>query len=155
MSTPTRVTASTQQPSPAYLSTRKYTLYGSEDYAILDLGSRYWKYGFSGEAGPRGIVDMVSMGASADGLWNLACAKDWSEEDECQVEAIVQATLRKILYRYLMLDPKTRKVMVIESPLMPIRIKNLMARVLFTNLQVCEVSLLPCHSSQYAIRYPL
>ena len=136
--TPTRPTAgsNTLAASPAYIASRKYTLYGSEDYAILDLGSRYWKYGFSGEAGPRGVLDIATLGARPGGLWSLSCASDWSEEDEHQVEAIVQAGLRKIIYRDLMLDPKSRKVLIVENPLLPIRVKNLVAKVLFGNLQV-------------------
>lgn len=35
-----------------------------------------------------------------------------------------------------MIDPKTRKVIVLENPLLPTRVKELIARVLFDNLQV-------------------
>lgn len=36
----------------------------------------------------------------------------------------------------LMSDPKARKVIVIENPLLPTRVKEMIARVLFENLQV-------------------
>lgn len=42
----------------------------------------------------------------------------------------------------LMSDPKARKVIVIESPLLPTQVKEMIARVLFDNLQV-RPSLLP------------
>jgi len=38
--------------------------------------------------------------------------------------------------RHLMSDPKARKVIVIENPLLPTRLKEVIAEVLFDNLQV-------------------
>lgn len=38
-----------------------------------------------------------------------------------------------------MADPKSRKVVVVENPLLSTRVKEMMARVLFVNLQVCVV----------------
>lgn len=44
---------------------------------VLDLGSRVWKAGFSGEGSPRecrGVLDMLGReegGAGVDGLWGL------------------------------------------------------------------------------------
>ena len=36
------------QSSPHYTTTRRHSLYGTEDRIILDPGSRIWKVGFSG-----------------------------------------------------------------------------------------------------------
>ena len=35
-----------------------------------------------------------------------------------------------------MTDPKSRKVILVENPLLPLHIKEIIARVLFDNLQV-------------------
>lgn len=35
-----------------------------------------------------------------------------------------------------MTDPKSRKLIVVENPLLPIRVKEMMARCLFEDLQV-------------------
>lgn len=35
-----------------------------------------------------------------------------------------------------MCDPKSRKVIILENPLLPLRVKEMIARVLFDNLQV-------------------
>lgn len=43
-----------------------------------------------------------------------------------------------------MIDPKTRKVIVLENPLLPNRVKEMIAHVLFDNLQVRR---LPSHLS--------
>jgi actin-related protein 10 len=110
-------------------------LYGSEDRVVLDLGSTSWKYGFSSESAPRGVIDVSNLGGPATGLWTLDCS-NWSTDYEKEVQAIVQKGLRQIIYRALMLDPRQRKIAVVETPLLPLRIKNLIARVLFDNLQV-------------------
>lgn len=41
----------------------------------------------------------------------------------------------------LMTDPKSRKVIIVENPLLSLSIKDMMARILFNNLQVriCDV----------------
>ena len=36
----------------------------------------------------------------------------------------------------LLTDPKSRKVIIIEHPLLPLHIKDMFAKILFTNLQV-------------------
>lgn len=41
-----------------------------------------------------------------------------------------------VTYSNLMVDPKTRKVIVLENPLLPTSVKDMIARVLFDNLQV-------------------
>lgn len=38
--------------------------------------------------------------------------------------------------RNLLIDPRTRKIIVIENPLLSTRIKEMIARILFDNLQV-------------------
>lgn len=38
--------------------------------------------------------------------------------------------------RILLTDPKSRKVIIVEHPLLPLYIKDMMASVLFDNLQV-------------------
>lgn len=35
-----------------------------------------------------------------------------------------------------MTDPKARKVLIVEDPLLPLRVKELIARVLFQSVQV-------------------
>lgn len=40
-----------------------------------------------------------------------------------------------------MTDPKSRKVIVVENPLLPTRIKEIVARRLFEDLQVRDIAL--------------
>lgn len=48
--------------------------------------------------------------------------------------------LTKDYARSLLTDPKSRKVILVEHPLLPLHIKDIFAKVLFGNLQVCSVS---------------
>lgn len=41
--------------SPHYVTTRRHSLYGTEDRIIIDPGTRVWKVGFSGEGRPRDV----------------------------------------------------------------------------------------------------
>ena len=45
----------------------------------------------------------------------------------------------KVYVRSLLTDPKSRKVILVEHPLLPLYIKDIFAKVLFGNLQVCSV----------------
>lgn len=50
--------------SPQHYSTSirsRHSLYGTEDRVVLDLGSRVWKVGFSGEASPRQCVGVDKL----------------------------------------------------------------------------------------------
>lgn len=41
-------------------SRSRHSLYGTDDRVILDLGSKVWKVGFSGESAPRAVFDVGS-----------------------------------------------------------------------------------------------
>ena len=55
-SAPTRLAASTISSSPHYTTTRRHSLYGTEDRIVIDPGSLVWKIGFSGESRPRDVL---------------------------------------------------------------------------------------------------
>ncbi|KAJ7227373.1 fungal-specific actin related protein [Mycena pura] len=133
------------QSSPHYATTRRHSLYGVEDRIIIDPGSRIWKVGFSGEGRPR---DVFYPGGSNDPpLWSLGRAADAAEEAEKEriLDVKLEKSLRSVFYDSLLTDPKARKVIVVEHPLLPLCIKDAMARILFENLQVPSVSFASSH----------
>ena len=120
---------------------------------MIDPGSRIWKVGFSGEGRPRDVC----FGGGEDGqaLWRLTRATNQldREEEDRMLQAKLQERLRSVFHECvpvnasrfgrwlktgssLLTDPKSRKVIVIEHPLLPLYIKDMIARILFTNLQV-------------------
>ncbi|KAF9453509.1 fungal-specific actin related protein [Macrolepiota fuliginosa MF-IS2] len=131
------------QASPHYTTTRRHSLYGVEDRIIIDPGSRIWKVGFSGEGKPRDVFHAVGPN---DTLWNLSRAADPFErtEEDKMLEIRLQKCLRSVFHDSLMTDPKARKVIVVEHPLLPLYIKDLIARILFDN-QVPSVSFASSH----------
>ncbi|KAJ6507969.1 fungal-specific actin related protein [Mycena vitilis] len=144
--TVTRVASSSVvQSSPHYGTTRRHSLYGVEDRVIIDAGSRIWKVGFSGEGRPRDVF--YAGGTNEPPLWNLSRATDPAEEaeEERLLEVKLETCLRSVFHDSLLTDPKARKVILVEHPLLPLYIKDMMARVLFENLQVPSVSFASSH----------
>ncbi|KAK1222858.1 hypothetical protein PQX77_014280 [Marasmius sp. AFHP31] len=132
------------QSSPHYTTTRRHSLYGVEDRVVIDPGSRVWKVGFSGEGRPR---DVFHATTSVTSLWTLRRAADAGEraEEDRMLEARIEKCLRSVFHDSLLTDPKARKVIIVEHPLLPIYIKETLARVLFENLQVPSVSFASSH----------
>lgn len=94
----TRVAAShVVQSSPHYQTTRRHSLYGTEDRIIIDPGSRVWKVGFSGEGKPRDVFTAEDYGAS---LWTLNRASNPTEreEEDRMLEARLQSQLRMVFH---------------------------------------------------------
>ncbi|ORX37906.1 actin-domain-containing protein [Kockovaella imperatae] len=127
--------------SPAY-SSRKHSLYGIEDRVVLDLGSRVWKVGFSGETEPRAVF-WAQGDRDEDGseIWDLdmsklqGCRGDRREGRRLVGVRLVRK-LRDVFNKHLMSDPKLRKVIVVENTFLPIAVKEMIAQALFENLKI-------------------
>ncbi|KAF8272289.1 actin-domain-containing protein [Lactarius quietus] len=128
------------QASPHYQTTRRHSLYGTEDRIVIDPGSRVWKVGFSGEGHPRDVFFVHP-------LWSLHRSPDpiQRDEDDRVLAARVQAHLRAVFHDSLLTDPKSRKVIIIEHPLLPVYVKDIFAKILFENLQVPSISFASSH----------
>ena len=82
------------QASPHYQTTRRHSLYGTEDRVIIDPGSRVWKVGFSGEGRPRDVFFVTP-------LWGLQRAPDFvqREEEDRLLAAQLQTHLRAVFHK--------------------------------------------------------
>lgn len=145
--------------------TRRHSLFGTEDRIVLDIGSKYSKFGFSGEPRPRAIVPSVSFSQPStsflrldatsasdpynigDTLWDLDFERCPHDQLRRGKRALLLAQLTQLLRnaftQHLMVDPKQRKVLVVENPMLPTSVKEMICKVLFNNLQVPEVSFVP------------
>lgn len=133
------------QASPHYSTTRRHSLYGVEDRVIIDPGSRIWKVGFSGEGRPREVL--YAGGKSGTALWGLERAvnpADKAEENKL-LSINLERCLRSVFHDSLLTDPKARKVILVEHPLLPLYIKDVIAQILFDNLQVPSISFASSH----------
>ncbi|KAJ3417476.1 Actin- protein 10 [Chytridiales sp. JEL 0842] len=124
---------------------------GFEDRVVLDIGSLYIKVGLSGEAKPRHIVPFTipviaantpeasKSGNRLHGLYHLELDNGTAELRK----NLLTQHLMLVYSKYLLADPKQRKVIVCENTLMPMPIKQLVADILFNTLKVPSVSFLP------------
>ncbi|KAG2186898.1 hypothetical protein INT44_003125 [Umbelopsis vinacea] len=150
--------SSSIRPGSSSLYTRSHSIYGIEDRIVLDIGSLYIKCGFSGEPRPRHILPTWSRqrrSQASDGeaycissefseLYEL----DMSTRSSSNYSAFEQRLARllhDIYYRLLLADPKSSKVIILESPLLPVSIKQTIAKVLFQKLHVPSVSFTSAH----------
>ncbi|KAF5391559.1 hypothetical protein D9757_002510 [Collybiopsis confluens] len=143
--TTSRLTSSHVQSSPHYTTTRRHSLYGVEDRIVIDPGSMIWKTGFSGEGRPREVF--YAGGKPAQPLWGLKRASDAAEraEEDKILDLKLESCFRAVFHDSLLTDPKARKVILAENPLLPLHVKEALARTLFENLQVPSVSFASSH----------
>ncbi|KAL8286464.1 hypothetical protein RQP46_004481 [Phenoliferia psychrophenolica] len=150
---PTSNLLAAAQTSPHYSTSlrSRHSLYGTEDRVVLDLGSRVWKVGFSGEPNPRECKSVLAMLGAEDGgvngataLWGLEKGDVGDVEWQIREERL-KLGLRDVWFNHLMSDPKARKVIVVENALMSTKVKAMIARVLFDNLQVPSLNFASSH----------
>ncbi|KAK7682630.1 hypothetical protein QCA50_014430 [Cerrena zonata] len=79
------------------------------------------------------------------GRLNRAITTEGREEENRLLEARLQICLRSVFHDSLLTDPKSRKVIIIEHPLLPLHIKEMMSKILFNNLQVPSISFASSH----------
>ncbi|KAG2171537.1 hypothetical protein INT43_008263, partial [Umbelopsis isabellina] len=151
-------TSSMRAGTSTSLYSRGHSIYGIEDRVVLDIGTLYIKCGFSGESRPRHIVptwtrqrrsqDLEGEAYAVSGEFSELYGLDISTRSPSAYAAFEQRLARllhDIYYRLLLTDPKSSKVIVLESPLLPICIKQSIAKVLFQKLQVPSISFTPSH----------
>ncbi|KAF9238512.1 actin-domain-containing protein [Melanogaster broomeanus] len=142
----TRVAAThVLQSSPHYTTTRRHSLYGTEDRVVIDPGSRIWKVGFSGEGKPRDVFCADSVNAESLWCWSRATDPLARDEEDKVLEINIERCMRSVFHESLLTDPKSRKVILVEHPLLPLYIKDIFAKVLFGNLQVPSISFASSH----------
>ncbi|KAG2225483.1 hypothetical protein INT45_010310 [Circinella minor] len=133
-------------PSSSSLLSRRTSIYSNEDRVVLDIGSRNLKIGFSGEPRPRKIL---AFGAQQQNntCWDDLYDLDWmrSGRNIAGAETTLCETLQEAFFRHLLTDPKQRTVIICEPPMMPIRIKEIIAKILFHRLQVPALCFVPSH----------
>ena len=97
-------TSSTVYSSPHYQTTRRHSLYGTEDRIVIDPGSRIWKVGFSGEGRPRDVF--FGDGQDGQALWGLTRSTNQldREEEDRMLQAKLQDRLRSVFHEYVPLN---------------------------------------------------
>lgn len=116
---------------------------GDKQAVILDIGEAYTKIGFAGEAAPRHIIPSTLKKLYGSTLKEI---KVWqSNADEDELYENLKGFLHQIYFKYLLVNPKERKVVVSESILSPNKLRKNLAKVLFSHFNVVSVMFAPSH----------
>ncbi|XP_045454476.1 actin-related protein 10 [Melitaea cinxia] len=101
---------------------------------VLDLGTDYTKFGFTGEAAPRCIIPSEYWCPSERRYKRV---HDYKNEEELYDNLVHM--LHLLYFRHVLVNPKERKVVVVESLLTPTLFRETLAKVLFLHYEVSGV----------------
>ncbi|KAI8614333.1 actin-domain-containing protein [Chytriomyces sp. MP71] len=118
---------------------RRNSVYGFEDRVVMDIGSQLLRVGLSGEHKPRHVLvitvpDPLNPSTSV-GLYDLHLTP---RLEDARREALT-SLLSTVYSKYLLTDPKQRKVIVTDKALLPLPVKECIARILLDTLRVPAV----------------
>ena len=116
---------------------------GDKQAVILEIGEAYTKIGFAGESNPRHIIPSKVKKLVG---FELVEIKVWQNEaKESELYETFREFLHMIYFKYLLVNPKERKVVISESILAPNKLRKTLAKVLFTHFDVVSVLFAPSH----------
>lgn len=107
---------------------------------VLDIGSAYTKCGLAGETGPRCIIPSQTQSARLSKVVNI-----WDFRSAEELYENLKGLLHTLIYRHLLLTPKDRRVVVVESLLCPSVFRDTLAKVLFKHFDVGSILFSPSH----------
>ncbi|XP_049544359.1 actin-related protein 10 [Anopheles darlingi] len=113
---------------------------------VLEIGTALAKLGFGGEPYPRIIVPSLVLDHKAKNAGQTTPNRrlyDYANEEE--LYNLLVEFLKTVFFKHVLVSPKERKVVIVESSLAPTSIKQNLARALFCHLDVSSVLFIPMH----------
>jgi actin-related protein 10 len=107
---------------------------------VFDFGHAYTKCGFAGENGPRCVI-LSEVRRSKTG--KTVKLYDLSEADDLY-GALVDF-IHFLYFRHLLINPKERRVVIVESFLCTTKFRNLLAKVFFKHFEVPSILFAASH----------
>ncbi|KAF6350707.1 actin related protein 10 [Rhinolophus ferrumequinum] len=114
---------------------------GEKTAVVIDLGEAFTKCGFAGETSPRCIIPSVIKKA---GLPKPVKVVQYNINTE-ELYSYLKEFIHILYFRHLLVNPRDRRVVVIESVLCPSHFRETLTRVLFKYFEVPSVLLAPSH----------
>lgn len=114
---------------------------GEKTAVVIDLGAAYTKCGFAGETGPRCIIPSVMKKPGQTQPIQVVQYNINTEE----LHSLLKEFIHMLYFRHLLVNPRDRRVVVIESVLSPSHFRETLARVLFRYFEVPSVLFAPSH----------
>ncbi|XP_063296597.1 actin-related protein 10 [Pelobates fuscus] len=114
---------------------------GEKTAVVIDLGEAFTKCGFAGETGPRCIIrSEIKKPGIAKPIKVIQYNINTDELYSYLIEFI-----HMLYFRHLLVNPRDRRVVLIESVLSPSRFRETVARALFKYFEVPSVLFAPAH----------
>lgn len=107
---------------------------------IMDIGAAYTKLGFSGEFSPRYIIRSEVRCKETGLMRNIRDYKDDGDLYDVLVDF-----LHTLYFKYVLLSPKDRPVVIVESLLCPTIFRETLAKVLFCHYEISMMLVVPSH----------
>uniref|UniRef100_A0A8I3P6V8 Actin-related protein 10 n=1 Tax=Canis lupus familiaris TaxID=9615 RepID=A0A8I3P6V8_CANLF len=107
---------------------------GEKTAVVIDLGEAFTKCGFAGETGPRCIIPSVIKRA---GLPKPIKVVQYNINTE-ELYSYLKEFIHILYFRHLLVNPRDRRVVVIESVLCPSHFRETLTRVLFKYFEIYE-----------------
>ncbi|XP_023684316.1 actin-related protein 10 [Paramormyrops kingsleyae] len=114
---------------------------GEKTAVVIDLGSAYTKCGFAGETGPRCIIPSEIQ---KPGLQQPIKVVQYHINTD-ELYSNLKEFIHMLYFRHLLVNPRDRRVVVIESVLCPSHFRDTLTKVLFKHFEVPSVLFAPSH----------
>jgi len=118
---------------------------GADKQAVIfDIGAAFTKIGFAGEFVPRNII-RSTVATIIDGERQLIKLIETTDRSKEENYLLFKDFFHTIYFRYLLVNPKERRVVISESMLTSIQLRNVIVKVLFNHFEVVSVLFIPSH----------
>ncbi|XP_055496466.1 actin-related protein 10 [Leucoraja erinacea] len=114
---------------------------GEKTAVVIDLGAAYTKCGFAGESGPRCIIPSE---IKKPGITQAVKVVQYNINTE-ELYGYLKEFIHMLYFRHLLVNPRDRRVVVIESILCPSHFRETLTKVFFKHFEVPSVLFAPCH----------
>uniref|UniRef100_A0A1B6EDD0 Actin-related protein 10 n=1 Tax=Clastoptera arizonana TaxID=38151 RepID=A0A1B6EDD0_9HEMI len=113
---------------------------GEKQAVVLDLGKKFTKFGFAGDSTPRCIIPTEIKCPESGKVRSILTYKN---EDD--LYALLVDFIHMLYFKHVLVSPKDRKVVIVESLLCPTVIRDTLAKVLFRHFEVSSILFVPAH----------
>ncbi|XP_065672960.1 actin-related protein 10 isoform X2 [Hydra vulgaris] len=115
---------------------------GADKQAVIfDIGAAFTKIGFAGEFSPRHIIRSEIKTMIKGDLVTSKLFKDNNNIDCNELREF----FHMIYFKYLLVNPKERRVVICDSILKSINVRNLIAQVLFKDFEIISLCFISSH----------
>ncbi|KAL0276631.1 UNVERIFIED_CONTAM: hypothetical protein PYX00_004164 [Menopon gallinae] len=107
---------------------------------VMDVGYRYTKLGVSGDSHPRCIIPTTFRDPKSGTVKSVF---DYKKPEELYNNFV--EFLHYLYFKKILISPKDTTVVVVDSLLSTIQIRETLAKVLFCHLQIASLLMVPSH----------